>query len=50
MTIGRLLSQFGDRVAEHPTRPDQTARKDWVKFIRAVANWGEDKLLRLKNP
>ncbi|ROW08103.1 hypothetical protein VPNG_06139 [Cytospora leucostoma] len=50
VTIGRLLSQFGDRIAEHPTRPDQTARKDWVKFIRAVANWGEDKLLRLKNP
>ncbi|KUI68400.1 Transcription initiation factor IIF subunit alpha [Cytospora mali] len=50
VTIGRLLSQFGDRIAEHPTHPDQTARKDWVKFIRAVANWGEDKLLRLKNP
>lgn len=50
VTIGRLLSQFGNRIAENPTRPDQTARKDWVKFIRAVANWGEDKLLRLKNP
>lgn len=42
--IGKLLTQFGNRIGDGP---NQTPRSVWISYVKQVAKWGPNKLLQI---